>query len=98
VIYLASIKTASNRTSVRLTWAQPMGFDCPKFISEVPTIFISIDNPYHLQDVPRLRTFINGYTSSTDVVDAVVDKLIGRSAFHGKSPVDPFCGYWDAKL
>jgi len=23
-----------------------------------------------------------------------VEKLIGKSAFEGKSPVDPFCGVW----
>jgi beta-N-acetylhexosaminidase len=27
-----------------------------------------------------------------------VGKLMGKSPFKGKSPVDPFCGYWDAKL
>jgi beta-N-acetylhexosaminidase len=61
-------------------------------------MFVSIDNPYHLQDVPRLKTFINGYTSSSYVVDAIVDKLLGRSPFTGINPIDPFCGYWDAKL
>ena len=98
VLYLASIKTASNQTTVRLTWAQPMGSDCPKFISDIPTLFVSIDNPYHLQDVPRVRTFINGYTGTEEVVNAVVDKLVGRSEFKGTSPVDPFCGYWEAHL
>lgn len=48
--------------------------------------------------MPRIRTFINGYTSSAEVIDAVVDKLVGQSPFKGKSPVDPFCGYWDTRL
>jgi len=77
--------------------AQPW-VDCPKFISDIPTLFVSIDNPYHLQDVPRVRTFINGYTGTEEVVNAVVDKLVGRSEFKGTSPVDPFCGYWEAHL
>ncbi len=98
LIYLASIRTAGNQTTVRLTWGLPAGFDCPRFISDIPTIFISIDNPYHLQDVPRVRTFINAYMNSEPVIDAVIDKLVGRSPFKGKSPVDPFCGYWDAHL
>jgi beta-N-acetylhexosaminidase len=98
VLYYASMKTASNQTVVRITWAQPMGIDVPKFVSDIPTAFVSVDNPYHLQDVPRVKTFVNGYTSSEHVVEALVDKLLGKSPFKGTSPVDPFCGYWDAKL
>jgi beta-N-acetylhexosaminidase len=75
-----------------------MGVDCPKLMREIPTLFVSIDNPYHLQDVPRIATFVNGYTSSPEVIRAVVAKLVGKSPFHGVSPVDPFCGYWDAHL
>ena len=98
VLYFASIKTASNQTIVRINWAQPMGIDVPKFINDIPTAFVSVDNPYHLQDVPRVKTFVNGYTSSEYVVEALVDKLLGKSPFKGTSPVDPFCGYWEAKL
>jgi beta-N-acetylhexosaminidase len=76
----------------------PMGIDVPKYVSEIPTAFISVDNPYHLQDVPRVKTFINGYTSNEHVVDAIVDKLLGKSPFTGINPVDPFCGLWDAHL
>jgi beta-N-acetylhexosaminidase len=48
--------------------------------------------------VPRMRTYINAYCSTDEVLDALVDKLMGRSAFKGKSPIDPFCGMWDTKL
>jgi beta-N-acetylhexosaminidase len=98
ILYFASLKTASNQTVVRITWAQPMGLDVPKYVSEIPTAFISVDNPYHLQDVPRVKTFINGYTSNECVVEAIVDKLLGKSPFTGVNPVDPFCGLWDARL
>jgi beta-N-acetylhexosaminidase len=98
VLYFAGLKTASNQTVVRITWSQPMGFDAPKFVHEIPTVFVSVDNPYHLQDVPMVKTFINGYGSNQYVVEAIVAKLLGRSAFFGKSPVDPFCGLWDASL
>jgi beta-N-acetylhexosaminidase len=32
------------------------------------------------------------------VLDAVVEKLLGRSTFKGHSPVDAFCGKWDTRL
>ncbi len=98
VIYLANLETASNQTTVRITWTPPMGLDIPKYLNEVPVMFISVANPYHLQDVPRVKTFINAYTSSPIVIKAVVDKIMGRSEFRGVSPIDPFCGYWEAKL
>jgi beta-N-acetylhexosaminidase len=98
VLYYSSLKTASNQTVVRITWAQPFGVDVPRFVNDIPTLFVSVDNPYHLQDVPRVKTFVNGYTSNEFVVEALVDKLLGKSPFKGKNPVDPFCGYWDARL
>ena len=39
-----------------------------------------------------LKTYINAYAGTPDYQRAVMDKLMGRSAFTGKSPVDPFCG------
>lgn len=98
IIYYASLKTASNQTIVRINWTQPMGADVPKFVKEVPTLFISVNNPYHLQDVPMVKTFINGYNSSEYVVEAVVEKILGESSFEGINPVDPFCGYWDTRF
>lgn len=98
LIYVANLATKSNQTVVRLEWAQPMGADCPIFIHDVPTVFISLENPYHLADVPRIRTYINTYGSTDVVLDALVDKLVGRSEFKGVSPVDAFCGMWDAHL
>lgn len=98
VIYVANYATKSNQTVVRLEWAQPMGADCPVFIHEVPNVFISVENPYHLIDVPRIRTYINTYGSTDEILDSLVDKLVGRDTFRGKSPVDAFCGKWDAKL
>ncbi|MNJ56863.1 Beta-N-acetylglucosaminidase/beta-glucosidase [compost metagenome] len=98
VLYYACIETASNQTVVRINWTPPMGLDMPFLIQELPTAFVSMGNPYHLQDVPQMKTYINAYSSSRYVVDAVVDKLLGRSPFKGINPVDPYCGYWEAKL
>jgi beta-N-acetylhexosaminidase len=98
VLYFASLKTASNQTIGRINWAQPMGVDAPKFVHEIPTMFVAVDNPYHLQDVPMVKTFVNEYSSNEYVVEAVVEKLLGKSSFKGVSPVDPYCGLWDARL
>ncbi|MBN1631183.1 MAG: glycoside hydrolase family 3 protein [Thermoleophilia bacterium] len=98
MIYVAAFGAKSNQTTVRIDWAPPMGSNVPIYMSSVPTVFISLENPYHLLDVPRVRTYINTYGSSDVVLEALMDKLMGRSAFKGTSPVDPFCGKWDTRL
>jgi beta-N-acetylhexosaminidase len=75
-----------------------MGLNVPIYIESIPTVFISLENPYHLLDVPRIKTFINTYNSSDVVLDNLIRKLTGKSDFSGKSPVDPFCGKWDTRL
>jgi len=98
VIYLANIETASNKTVLRVNWNMPMASDMPWFIKDIPTIGVSLSSPYLLQDIPQLKTLINAYSGNEYVMDAVVDKLLGRSPFKGISPIDPYCGYWEAKL
>lgn len=100
VVYIGNIETASNKTVSRLNWHTLFGLgnNLPWFVHEVPTMFISVGNPYHLLDVPMIKTYINGYCNSDYVLDAIVDKILGKSGFLGKSPVDAFCGRLDTKL
>jgi beta-N-acetylhexosaminidase len=98
VIYVANIETASNQTTVRIDWIHLMAANAPWFVNDIPTMFISVANPYHLLDVPMIKTFINAYSSNEYVVDAVVEKITGKSEFRGISPVDPFCNIWGAKF
>lgn len=98
ILYIANIPTRSNQTQVRIEWATPIGSNCPIYRQEVPTIFVSLENPYHLLDAPRVRTYINAYCATEESIDAVIEKLMGKSAFKGVSPVDPFCGKWDTHL
>lgn len=94
VIYIGNVENASNKTTNRLNWYAPYGAgnNIPWFVEVVPTLFISLQNPYHLLDVPMVKTYINAYSNHNAVIDAVVEKILGRSQFKGISPVDPFCG------
>lgn len=86
MIYLANLATKSNQTTVRIEWMNPMGINCPIYTHTVPTIFISVENPYHLLDVPHIQTFINCYSCNAYTLPLLVDKLFGRSEFTGQSP------------
>ncbi len=98
ILYVANLSTKSNQTVVRIEWKQPMGADCGHYINDIPTIFVSLENPYHLLDFPRVKTYINCYSNNDTCVSMLVEKLMGNSSFKGKSPVDPFCGKWDTHL
>ncbi|MGB4777335.1 glycoside hydrolase family 3 protein [Microbacterium sp.] len=98
ILYVANLSTKSNQTVVRIEWAEPMGADVPAYIPAVPTVFVSLENPYHLLDAPRVRTYVNTYGSSPEVLDAVIAKLQGEAEFTGTSPVDAFVGRWDTRL
>ena len=98
IVYYANMRVASNQTSVRIIWSDFLGEDAPKYARDIPTVFISASNPYHLLDVPMVSTYINAYSSNEYMPKALVEKLMGRSEFKGINPVDPFCGLWDTRL
>lgn len=98
IIYFCALMTKSNQSTVRIEWLEPIGANAPAYVAGVPTIFVSFENPYHLLDVPMVKTYINAYSNTPETIDAVVEKLMGRSPFKGLSPVDPFCDRWDTRL
>ncbi len=94
VLYMGNIENASNKTTNRINWFTFWGHgnNVPWFVHEVPTVFCSLANPYHLVDVPMIKTYVNCYSNNTETLDALVEKLMGRDSFRGTSPTDPFCG------
>ena len=98
-IVAANVATGSNNTTRRLDWITLMAANEPWYTREIPTMFLSFCNPYHMIDVPFISTFVNCYSSNQFCVGAAVEKLRGRSEFKGVSPVDPWCGdVWGAKF
>lgn len=95
-----NMKTASNATVVRVNWNVlfGMGNDIPWYAGEMPLVVVSFNNPYHLLDIPMAHVYINAYSDNSDTLDAVFEKLMGRSQFKGIAPVDAFCGKIDAKI
>ena len=97
-LYLANYEQASNQTTVRIEWCRKHALDGPRFLNEEPCVFVSMANPYLLQDVPRVKTYINAYTATRTVIETVMAKLIQGGPFTGVSPVDAFCGLPDTHL
>lgn len=91
--------SSTMRTTQRLEWAiSKGGWDNPWYVNEIPTVFVSFNCPFHLVDVPQIKTFVNCYDANEATVDAFLDKLEGKSEFTGISPVDAFCGLLDTRF
>lgn len=98
VLLILNVAGFSQSNERRVHWSMPMGPDIPWYVTELPTYCISFNNPFHLIDVPMIPTYINAYSPEDWIVGLTLDKLMGKSAFKGKSPVDAFCGAWDTHL
>lgn len=97
-LYFANVRHVGNTQTLRLSWSPWQGWDAPRHVAKLPTALVSIADPYHLQDVPMIKTAVNGYTPSISTVDAIARVLFGEATAAGRSPVDPFVGLWDAQL
>lgn len=90
IINIADVQPS---TVQRLEWPAAKGTpDIPFYIWEVPTIFVSVNGPFHLADVPQVQTYINCYDNKESTLVALVNKMLGKSEFKGVSPVDAYCG------
>lgn len=95
LLYFCNVGSNGSDSAVRITWPG-LRATIPTMIHDVPTMMVSIDNPYHLLDAPRIPTYINAYTSEDVVVETLAEKIAGESPFVGKSPVDAFAGLFNA--
>ena len=95
---IINLAIVNPNTDQRIQWPASKGTpDIPFYVNEVPTIFISLQCPFHLADVPQVKTYINAYDNKDVTFTALVDKMLGRSEFKGVSSVDAFCGLGDTK-
>ncbi|EAC3357078.1 glycoside hydrolase family 3 N-terminal domain-containing protein [Listeria monocytogenes] len=96
---IINVANVNPSTVQRIVWPASKGTpDIPFYIHELPTIFVSVQCPYHLIDVPQVQTYINTYDGKEETLESLVSKLMGESKFKGVSPVDAFCGTFDTKL
>jgi beta-N-acetylhexosaminidase len=97
-LYFVNLRFTGSSNGFRIAWTPWQGHDAPRHVASLPTALVSIADPYVLQDVPMIRTAINGYTPTPSTVDAALAVLFGEQTAQGQSPIDPFVGHWDAAL
>lgn len=90
VIHVVDFDT--HNTVNRLTYKRSKGTpDVPWYVNEIPTIRISLKNPFHLFDAPQVKTYINCYDKNPSTLSHLMKKLVGEEPFLGVSPMDCFC-------
>jgi beta-N-acetylhexosaminidase len=100
LIYVFAAESSLTLSRIFLDWRteQPsMRQTMTRYWHDIPTIMVSFGHPYYLFDAPRVKTYINAYSTIEDAQEAVVNKMMGNEPFEGVSPVDAFCGLADAR-
>ncbi|MDL0420147.1 hypothetical protein QPM05_08485 [Caldibacillus thermoamylovorans] len=77
-LFVVVERTKSNRTQVRLNFNPFIAINLPWFSKDIPTVLVSLANPYHLIDAPYVSTFIHGYSDNTYAIDSIVEKMMGK--------------------
>jgi len=100
VFYAFGDETLLTRSHIFIDWLKltgNFGRAMKRHWHDVPTLMVSFGFPYLLYDAPRVPTYVNAYSTTETMQQAVVDALLGKLEWNRNSPVDPFCGLGDAK-
>ena len=67
-LILANVSDFAQQGALRIKWSMPMGPEMPWYAAEVPTVFVSLNMPNHLIDVPMVKTAINAHNPTAETV------------------------------
>ncbi|MDO4294726.1 MAG: glycoside hydrolase family 3 N-terminal domain-containing protein [bacterium] len=98
VFLVLNIKGYAQENNVRLRWSCNHSSELPWYVTEVPTVGISLNYTNHLIDVPQVHTFVHAYGSTRTSIRTAIAKICGESEFKGTASDTVFCGKWDTRL
>ncbi|WP_230118755.1 gluconokinase, GntK/IdnK-type [Arthrobacter sp. Bi83] len=94
----ANVKGFAQEAAIRIKWSTPMAAEIPWYVTEVPTVFVSLNQPNHLIDVPMVKTAIHAHAGTPEAIRATIEKIQGKSAFQGTFNDNVFCDSFDTRL
>ncbi|MGO4690846.1 glycoside hydrolase family 3 protein [Glaciibacter sp. 2TAF33] len=97
-IVFANVAGFAQEASVRIRWSTPMAAEIPWYVTEVPTVFVSLNQPNHLIDVPMVKTMVHAHNPSREAIHAAIEKITGASEFHGTFNENVWCDTWGTRL
>ncbi|SKA82570.1 beta-N-acetylhexosaminidase [Clostridium sp. USBA 49] len=94
----ADIVGYAAENNYRIRWKCPMSSDIPWYIHEIPTVFVSLNYTTHLTDVPMIKTYINAYKDTREIIRQTIQKIMGESEFKGTHFNEHvWCNMWETK-
>jgi len=97
-LIFADIVGYAAENNYRIRWKTPMSSDCPWYVHEVPTVFVSLNYTTHLHDVTMVKCYINAYHNNPEIIKQVIAKIMGESTFKGTPNELVWAEKWQAKL
>ncbi len=94
----ANVKGFAQEAAIRIKWSTPMAAEIPWYVTEVPTVFVSLNQPNHLIDVPMVKTAIHAHAGSVEAIRATIGKIQGKSEFQVTFNENVFCDSFDTRL
>ncbi len=94
----ANVKGFAQEAAIRIKWSTPMAAEIPWYTTEVPTVFVSLNQPNHLIDVPMVKTAIHAHAGTPAAIRAAIEKIQGKSEFQGTFNENVFCDSFDTRL
>ncbi|MCO4256014.1 gluconokinase, GntK/IdnK-type [Pseudarthrobacter cellobiosi] len=94
----ANVKGFAQEAAIRIKWSTPMAAEIPWYATEVPTVFVSLNQPNHLIDVPMVKTAIHAHAGTVEAIRATIEKIMGKSEFQGTFNENVFCDSFDTRL
>jgi beta-N-acetylhexosaminidase len=88
----------AQEAAIRIKWSSPMAAEIPWYVTEVPTVFVSLNQPNHLIDVPMVKTAIHAHAGTREAIRATIEKIQGKSEFQGTFNENVFCDSFDTRL
>jgi beta-N-acetylhexosaminidase len=97
-IIFADIVGYAAENNYRIRWKCPMSTDMPWYVNELPTVFVSLNFTTHLTDVPMVKTYINAYKDTREVIRQTIEKMMGESEFKGAHFNEHvWCNKWETR-
>jgi beta-N-acetylhexosaminidase len=97
-LIFADIVGYAAQNNYRIRWKCAMSTDVPWYVHEIPTVFISLNFTTHLTDVPMVKTCINAYKDTREVIRQTIEKIMGESKFKGTHFNEHvWCNLWETR-
>ncbi|MBP2656096.1 MAG: glycoside hydrolase family 3 protein [Firmicutes bacterium] len=96
-LIFSDIRGYAVENNYRIKWKCPMSNEIPWYVTEVPTVFVSLNFTTHLTDVPMVKTFVNAYGNTRIIIRQTISKIMGESEFKGSFNENVFCNKWETR-